>query len=217
VSGMSRINFPRLATRRWIFLVVGVLAVEWLLVLGPLAFPVTEADALRAWARANDLLGWQIRQPLVVQILLTFGNNLKAALTFFVPVLGWIAFPWSVLGTGQLGAGLAAYHGITGTAQALRVILKADAWLELTAYACAFVEGFYLVYYLSKKRPKEDFWRVVTALILVVIALSVAAIAENVSIASGVFGPEVSLGIVVGGLVGIYAFIRRVWPESLQR
>jgi hypothetical protein len=216
VRGMASINFARLMTRRWVALVLCVLAIEWVLLLGPLAFPVSEGEAVTAWNRAYGLLGWQLRQSIPVQIPLVFLNNLRAAFVFLIPGLGWISFPLSMASEGQLVAGIAAFTGTPPLTEALVVLPKADAWLELAAYACAFVESFYFAYYVFRGKPGESLWKIATAFVLVVMALSVAAVAETVSIASGNLGPEISLVLVLGLSAGIYMVIKKVWPESLS-
>jgi hypothetical protein len=211
-----RINFPRLITRRWVALVLCVLAIEWLLLLGPMAFPVSEGDAVKAWNRAYGLLGWQLRQSVPVQIPLIFVNNLRAASIFLIPGLGWISFPLTLVSEGQLVAGIAAFTATPPLTEALLVLPKADAWLELAAYACAFVESFYFAYYIFRGNTRESLWKVATAFVLVLIALSVAAVGEAVSIASGNFGPEVSFVLVLGLLAGIYMIMRKLWPGSFS-
>ena len=94
------------------------------------------------------------------------------------------------------------------------LLVKADAWLELTAYTCALVEDFYLTLWLIGKTARRELWKAATALVVIVSAPSVAAIAENVSIASGPPDIEVSLVLVVGLLGRLYALVNKISPTS---
>jgi len=113
-----------------------------------------------------------------------FTHNLRVATLEFIPIVGWIFFPLSTVGTALVMAaeGYATYH--TGILIFISLALLPDTWIELPSYAIAFSTGIFLFYSLIKGRGflVKHYRKIIYMYLFLALELAIAGTFESIEI-----------------------------------
>jgi len=150
-------------------------------------------------------------QALIVDIA---KNNARVALLEMIPGFGFFFLPLSIFASGVIIQGLALSQSIPPSIAAVNYVLLPFTYVELSAYALAFVSGTMLIVAWRNMRLRTEARVFVLELVAVVIIVIVAAVMETITIFSAAAGaPVVGLLLwapLIGAVVPLVMRIRRV-------
>lgn len=119
---------------------------------------------------------------------LIVANNLRVALLEMIPVVGLILLPISIFTSGVIVQGFAISKAVPPAVAAFSYLLLPFTYVELSAYAVAFVSGTMIIVAWRKKRLHREARVFVVELAAVAVILAVAATMETITIFSPVAG-----------------------------
>jgi hypothetical protein len=117
-------------------------------------------------------------------------NNMRVALLEAIPAFGFFFLPLSVYASGVIiqGFALSANPPVSPSVAAFSYVLLPFTYVELSAYAVAFVSGTMLLVAWGRKRLRLEVRVFVLELVAIAIILIVAAVMETTAILSPLVG-----------------------------
>jgi hypothetical protein len=137
--------------------------------------------------------------PLVGLIV---ANNLRVALLEMIPFVGFVFLPFSIFVSGVVIQGLAIEKSVSPTVVAFSYLLLPFTFVELLAYAIAFVSGTMVLVAWRKKRLRREARVFALEIVTVAAVVIVAAIMETVTIFNPIAGLLLWLPLS-GGVVAV--------------
>lgn len=109
-------------------------------------------------------------------------NNLRVALLEMIPTLGFVLLPVSIFASGVIVQGFAISKAVPPPVVAFSYLLLPFTFVELSAYAIAFVSGTMIIVAWRKGRLHQEARVFLLELAAVAIVVTVAAAMETITI-----------------------------------
>lgn len=139
---------------------------------------------------------------------LIVANNLRVALLEMIPLMGFLLLPLSIFASGVIIQGFAISSAVPPTLAAFSYLLLPFTYVELSAYAVAFVSGTMLIVAWLKKRLHREARVFMLEIVAVAILVVLAATMETITISNAIAG--LLLWVPLTAMVPLAIKMRRV-------
>lgn len=186
-AGQSRSLAAEFFDRRRLFLILGILAAEFVIFAVGVLTPLS-SSAQQSLANETNSQFATVQSASPEQLVLfIFSHNLSIALIEMVPVLGAFLFVVSVYSTGLAAQVIVASEGLPKQFAGVLLVFPYSI-VELSAYAIAVGAGTMLLVSWRRKRLRRELRVFVLDLVLVAVVLFVAATMEATTKLSLILG-----------------------------
>jgi len=137
-------------------------------------------------------------------------NNLRVALLEMIPAVGFFLLPLSIFTSGVIIQGIAVSKAVSPVVVAISYMLLPFTFVELAAYAVAFVSGTMVFVAWRRKRLHREAMVFLLEVVEVAVILTVAAAMEAITIVNPIAG--LLLWLPMAGAI-VFVVLRATRPK----
>jgi uncharacterized membrane protein SpoIIM required for sporulation len=188
--------------RQRLFVMLGLLVIEFVIFVSGLLTPLSSADQqIIANQTSSQFLPIQ-SESLPQQVIFIFSHNLLIALAELVPVFGAFLLVYSVHATGLATQAIVASRNLPGLTGLILFVFPYSL-VELSGYAIAVGSGVMLIWAGITRRLGRELRVFAVEVVVIVVVLFAAAAMETATNSSLIVGFAlwVPTGLAIAGLV----------------